>query len=327
MVCPTLDEHADPAHRASRRRAARFAAWSAREDSTTTAAHDIGAPDVVTYKEMMATDRGGALGRAPPLHSISRAVARALPALGVAWSPAPPKRSVAPLVQSLRHEMVAAERRWTRRTSSASSGRPPPRPSATPSPSPDGTAPARFPRAAPRASGPSLVRSVQRMTLPSRLGLQSAPRRDYLLWLPRVSERPAARRARCRPGRSSDSSSRPSMALDSRVANWSERPSAVGAQPPALLCDWRGCSAGPSGKAALRAPPGARRPHTRSPSSTTTSPGFPGSSTCSTQARFHRWLMDRFAAHLVPRQRHAARRNPRIREGSCPRKRSLEGNT
>ncbi len=143
-------------------------------------AFDIGAPDVVTYKEMMSLT-ADALGKRR-LFIPSRVMSPGLSRLWVSLITGAPKALVGPLVQSLRHEMVArgdglAEQLGVELTPTAEAIRIAVEES-------DGTVPHAF-RGAPTRKGPSLVRSVQRMTLPAGWTAKRAAM-DYLLWLPRM---------------------------------------------------------------------------------------------------------------------------------------------
>ncbi len=143
-------------------------------------AYDVGAPDVVTYKQMMAMT-AKALGKRR-WFVPSRVMSPGLSRLWVSLVTSAPKALVAPLIQSLRHEMVArddglAERLGIERTPVAEA-------IAMAVAESDDSAPHAF-RGASKKGGPSLVRSVQRMTLPPGWTAKRAAV-DYLLWLPRV---------------------------------------------------------------------------------------------------------------------------------------------
>ena len=143
-------------------------------------AFDIGAPDVVTYKQMMSMT-ATALGKRR-LFIPSRVLSPGLSRLWITLITGAPKALVGPLVQSLRHEMVAnddglAERLGVALTPTAEAIEQAVAES-------DDTAPHAFRGGASR-TGPSLVRSVQRMALPAGWTAKRAAT-DYLLWLPRM---------------------------------------------------------------------------------------------------------------------------------------------
>jgi uncharacterized protein YbjT (DUF2867 family) len=143
-------------------------------------AFDIGAPDVVTYKEMMGMT-AAALGKRR-VFIPTRVLSPGLSRLWVSLITGAPRALVAPLVQSLRHEMVAgedglAQRLEVRLTPTAEAIR-------IAVEEMDGTVPHAF-RGPGARKGPSLVRSVQRMTLPAGWTAKRAAM-DYLLWLPRI---------------------------------------------------------------------------------------------------------------------------------------------
>lgn len=141
--------------------------------------YDIGAPDIVSYKEIMEMT-ARALGKRR-LFVPTKVLSPGLSRLWVSLVTGAPKALVAPLVQSLRHEMVAtdvglAEELGIERTPVAEA-------ITLALEESDGSVPHAF-RGAVSKRGPSLVRSVQRM----RLALGWSAKRaamDYLLWLPR----------------------------------------------------------------------------------------------------------------------------------------------
>ncbi len=140
---------------------------------------DIGAPDVVTYKQMMSMT-AKALGKRR-LFIPSRVMSPGLSRLWVSLITGAPKALVAPLIQSLRHEMVIrentlAERLGLRLTPTADAIEQAVREL-------DDSVPHAF-RGGASQHGPSLVRSVQRMALPPGWTAKRAAT-DYLLWLPR----------------------------------------------------------------------------------------------------------------------------------------------
>lgn len=142
--------------------------------------HDVGAPEVVTYRELMAMT-ARALGKRR-WFIPSRVLSPGLSRLWISLVTGAPRALVAPLVQSLKHEMVAgpsslASEAGLRRTSmqeaieiAVSEDR--------------GTVPHAF-RGATSGDGPHLVRSVQRMELPEGWTAERAAI-DYVRWLPHV---------------------------------------------------------------------------------------------------------------------------------------------
>jgi uncharacterized protein YbjT (DUF2867 family) len=139
--------------------------------------YDIGAPDVVTYKQMMAMI-ASELGKRR-LFIPSRFMSPGLSRLWVTLITGAPKSLVAPLVQSLKHKMVVrdhglAEELGISRTSTRDAIRQALAES-------DGTVPHAFRGFVSRER---LVRSVQRMRLPKGwTALRAAA--EYLDWLPR----------------------------------------------------------------------------------------------------------------------------------------------
>ena len=143
--------------------------------------YDIGAPDVVTYKRLMAMT-AEALGKRR-LFIPSRFLSPGLSRLWVSLVTGAPKALVGPLVQSLKHEMVSRDDGLA-----ATLGVP-----LTPTrdavqravAESDGAAPHAFRGAGTRSN---LVRSVQRMRLPAGWGARRAAA-EYLAWLPRYLNR------------------------------------------------------------------------------------------------------------------------------------------
>lgn len=138
--------------------------------------YDIGAPDVVTYKQLMALT-ASALGKRR-FFIPSRFMSPGLSRLWVTLVTGAPRALVGPLVQSLNHEMVSrdqglAERLGVTRTPTREAIRQAVAES-------DGTIPHAFRGARSRRR---LVRSVQRMKLPAGWTAQRSAR-EYLLWLP-----------------------------------------------------------------------------------------------------------------------------------------------
>ncbi|KPK17367.1 MAG: hypothetical protein AMJ62_01590 [Myxococcales bacterium SG8_38] len=139
--------------------------------------YDIGAPDVVTYKHMMAMT-AAAMGKRRILIP-SRFMSPGLSRLWVTLITGAPKALVAPLVQSLRHEMIVrdaglAEQLGIERTPTREAIR-------QAIAETDGSSPHAFRGARSRER---LVRSVQRMQLPAGWTAQRAAA-EYLQWLPR----------------------------------------------------------------------------------------------------------------------------------------------
>lgn len=141
--------------------------------------HDVSAPDVVTYREMMQMT-AEALGKRR-LFLPSRFLSPGLSRLWVSLVTGAPRALVAPLVQSLKHEMVAensalADEAGLPRTSTRDAIQ-------LAIASDDGGLPHAF--RGPSTSDPQrLVRSVQRMRLPNGWTAEDAAL-DYLRWLPR----------------------------------------------------------------------------------------------------------------------------------------------
>jgi hypothetical protein len=140
--------------------------------------HDVSAPDVVTYREMMQMT-AEALGKRR-WFLPSRFLSPGLSRLWVSLVTGAPRALVAPLVQSLKHEMVAensalADETGLPRTSTRDAIQ-------LAIASDDGGLPHAF--RGPSSSDPQrLVRSVQRMRLPNGWTAEDAAL-DYLRWLP-----------------------------------------------------------------------------------------------------------------------------------------------
>lgn len=140
--------------------------------------YDVGAPEVITYRELM-TMTATALGVKRRMVSVPFFSPR-LSRLWVSLFSGAPSELVGPLVESLRHEMVARDLRLAELAGLAptstrvaleralSMDKPAARPAAT--------------RRRPRP--PSLVRSVQRMSLPAGASAEWAAQ-EYVSWLPR----------------------------------------------------------------------------------------------------------------------------------------------
>jgi uncharacterized protein YbjT (DUF2867 family) len=142
--------------------------------------YDIGAPDTVTYRQMMEMT-AEALGKKRAFVS-SPVLSPGLSRLWVSLVTGAPKALVRPLVESLRHELLAADNGLAdqlgiTRTTTEEAIR-------LAVDAQDGTVPHAFRGAALLHRGPSLVRSVQRMKLPAGWSAKRAAR-EYLLWLPK----------------------------------------------------------------------------------------------------------------------------------------------
>jgi len=141
--------------------------------------YDIGAPDVVTYRQMMEMT-AAALGT-KRLMIPSRVLSPGLSRLWVSLITGAPRALVRPLIHSLRSELVvrddglADELGIERTTTEQAIG--------LAIEETDGSVPHAF-RGARLHRGPSLVRSVQRMELPEGWNAKRAAR-EYLLWLPK----------------------------------------------------------------------------------------------------------------------------------------------
>ena len=141
--------------------------------------YDVSAPEVVTYREMM-TMTADALGKRR-VFIPSRVLSPGLSRLWVSLMTGAPRALVAPLVQSLKHEMVAGA---SSLAEAAGLPRTPMREAiALAVDDDDGTSPHAF-------QGPTgrnrqrFVRSVQRMKLPESWTAERAAL-DYVRWLPR----------------------------------------------------------------------------------------------------------------------------------------------
>ena len=143
--------------------------------------YDIGAPDVVTYKEMMSLT-AAALGT-KRLMIPSKIMSPGLSRLWVTLITGAPKALVGPLVESLRHEMVRRGDDLAMRLGLTLT---PTRVAIEKAVRElDGTTPHAFRGA---RSRDRLVRSVQRMKLPSGWNARRASL-EYLAWLPRFLRR------------------------------------------------------------------------------------------------------------------------------------------
>lgn len=141
--------------------------------------HDVSAPDVVTYREMMRMT-AAALGTRR-LMIPSMFLSPGLSRLWVSLVTGAPRALVSPLIQSLRHELIArpstlAEEAGFELTPTAEAIR-------IAVTSAENAPPHAF-RGARTGQHRRLVRSVQRMTLPPGWNAADASS-DYLSWLPR----------------------------------------------------------------------------------------------------------------------------------------------
>ncbi len=262
-------------------------------------AFDIGGSDVVTYKQMMAMT-AAALGKRR-VFIPSRVMSPGLSRLWVSLITGAPKALVAPLVQSLRHEMVAADNGLAERlgieTMSTDDAI---RHAVAES---DDTAPHAFRGGASR-QGPSLVRSVQRMTLPTGWTAKRAAT-EYLLWLPRMLS------SLIRVDVASIHRFRFVLAPFNVTLLELERAPERSRRNRQLFYVTDGALRGTHGRPRfeLRQVPGGRTLLTVVHDY---EPRLPWLVYVSTQAVFHRWLMGRFGAHLAL---HGAR-NSRITDSA-----------
>ena len=249
-------------------------------------AFDIGAPDIVTYKKMMEMT-AAALGKRR-LFVPTGVMSPGLSRLWVSLITGAPKALVGPLVESLRHEMVAAddglaERLGVSLTPTAEAIRQAVAES-------DGSTPHAF-RGAAAGRGPSLVRSVQRMTLPAGWTAKRAAT-EYLLWLPRMLS------GLLRVELVSTDRFRFVLAPFNATLLELERARGRNHRDRQLFHVIGGALRGPHGRPRfeLRQVLGGRTLLTVVHDY---SPRLPWLLYVYTQAVFHRWLMDRFAAHLA----------------------------
>jgi uncharacterized protein YbjT (DUF2867 family) len=144
--------------------------------------YDLGSPEVITYRELM-EQTAAALGLRRRMLSVPLFSPR-LSRLWVSLFSGAPAELVGPLVESLRHEMVARDLRLAALAgvTPMSTRQALARALATSTP-PTATATAAPKRRA-RARPASLVRSVQRMRLPAEADAAWAAR-EYVRWLPR----------------------------------------------------------------------------------------------------------------------------------------------
>lgn len=137
--------------------------------------YDVGAPEVMTYKELMQLT-AEVLGVERPMLPVPF-FSPALSRLWVSVVTGAPKALVAPLVESLRHEMVARDLRLAEQAG------------LTPTPTRVALERALSARPATTSSkprpAPSHVRSVQRMYLPDGRDAEWAAH-EYVTWLPRA---------------------------------------------------------------------------------------------------------------------------------------------
>ena len=248
--------------------------------------HDVGAPEVVTYRELMAMT-ARALGKRR-WFIPSRVLSPGLSRLWISLVTGAPRALVAPLVQSLKHEMVArpsslASEAGLRRTSMreaieiAIAGD-------------HGTVPHAFRR--PRSGdGQHLVRSVQRMELPAGWTAERAAM-DYVRWLPHFLR--WLRRVRRRAGEGFSF-----VLLPLGITLMTLRHSASRSTADRQLFYVTGGALAPAGSKArfeMRQVLGGRTLLTVVHDY---EPRLPWLLYVSTQAHFHKWLMHRFAKHLL----------------------------
>jgi uncharacterized protein YbjT (DUF2867 family) len=248
--------------------------------------HDVGAPEVVTYRELMAMT-------ARALHKRrwfipSRVLSPGLSRLWISLVTGAPRALVAPLVQSLKHEMVAgpsslAIEAGLRRTSMqeaielAIAGD-------------DGSVPHAFQR--PKSSnGQHSVRSVQRMELPGGWTAERAAI-DYVRWLPHFLHWMLRVRRQRGEGFSF-------VLLPLGITLMTLRHSASRSTADRQLFYVTGGALAPAGSKArfeMRQILGGRTLLTVVHDY---EPRLPWFLYVSTQAHFHKWLMHRFAKHLL----------------------------
>lgn len=140
--------------------------------------YDVGAPEALDYRTLMAmcAEILGLERSMVPVPIFTPRLSR----LWVSLVTGAPKALVAPLVESLRHEMVARDLRLAELAGLQ------PTPVRSAMEKALATAerkPAKRPRAEKRRRAPSLVRSVQRMRLPEGRDAESAAH-EYMRWLP-----------------------------------------------------------------------------------------------------------------------------------------------
>lgn len=248
--------------------------------------HDVGAPEVVTYRELMAMT-ARALGKRR-WFIPSRVLSPGLSRLWISLVTGAPRALVAPLVQSLKHEMVAgpsslASEAGLRRTSMreaieiAIAGD-------------HGTVPHAFRR--PRsADAQHLVRSVQRMELPEGWTAERAAM-DYVRWLPHFLRWLLRVRRRAGEGFSF-------VLVPLGITLMTLRHSASRSTADRQLFYVTGGALAPAGSKArfeIRQVLGGRTLLTVVHDY---EPRLPWLLYVSTQAHFHKWLMHRFAKHLL----------------------------
>jgi uncharacterized protein YbjT (DUF2867 family) len=145
--------------------------------------YDVGAPEPLDYRSLMAmcAEVLGLSRRMVPVPIFTPSLSR----LWVSMVTGAPKALVGPLVESLRHEMVARDLRLSEMANLPPT---PVRAALEKALGHEGAPPSRAPRERnkrPReAKLPSLVRSVQRMRLPEGRDAEWAAA-EYMMWLPR----------------------------------------------------------------------------------------------------------------------------------------------
>ncbi|MGB5813091.1 MAG: NAD(P)H-binding protein [Polyangiales bacterium] len=247
--------------------------------------HDVSAPDVVTYRELMrmtATAFGKRRVLIPSLF-LSPGLSR----LWVSLITGAPRALVAPLIQSLRHEMLAGPSELAQEAG------------ITPTPTAEAiriaaSAPDVAPPHAFRGSNASTqrkrVRSVQRMSLPRDWTAEDAGR-DYVSWLPRFL------RAFLKVTvHSPDEFSFAFAAWDTPLLKLRRAPERSG--PDRQLFYVTGGVLARVGNRARFELRQVLRGRTLLTVVHDYEPRLPWLLYVATQAQFHRWLMHRFGAHL-----------------------------
>ena len=150
--------------------------WVLGREETFGQTYDIGGEEVLTYRTLMLI-AGDLLGRRPRTISVPLITPR-LSRLWISLVTGAPKALAAPLVESLSHAMVAADRRLQEAAGIPARPLPPTLAAAL-----EGVTKAT-PRAflGSRSGGPPLVRSVQRITGTRLMPLEAVA--EYLAWLP-----------------------------------------------------------------------------------------------------------------------------------------------
>lgn len=247
--------------------------------------HDVSAPDVVTYREMMRMVASALGARRLLIPSVF--LSPGLSRLWVSLVTGAPRALVAPLIQSLRHELIAspstlAEEARIELTPTAEAIR-----IAVNS---RGEAPPHAFKGARVGRHRRLVRSVQRMTLPPGWNAESAAS-DYLTWLPRFLR--AFLKATVH---SSDEFSFSFAVYDAPLLTLRHSPERSTADRQLFyVTGGKLARAGNRARFELRQ---LREGETLLTVVHDYEPRLPWLLYICTQAQFHRWLMYRFGAHL-----------------------------